>query len=184
MRISRGRPWRRCEMLAGTCSRWLRNAPAPRMRKWLLVVRRASEFCSPSTRISASLFFTEGFQREVVSSCSGSFPNLLKKWRTPPWHCFSLSPTSAGLFALSHESEFESGQCVRPRSVITGYDASKNSYMYRRPGFFVPPGIQRNRATAREACGGPIRGWTPPRIQRRIRSPWSPKTWERSPESK
>lgn len=65
----------------------------------------------------------------MVSSCSGSFPNLLTKWQAPTWHCFSLSPTSAGLFALSHESEFESGQCVRTRSVITGYDASKILYV-------------------------------------------------------
>ena len=149
MRISRGRPWRRCAMLAGRCFRWLRNAPASRMRKWLLSVRRAIKSFSPSTRISASLFSIGGFQREVESSCSGLSPNLPKKWQTPPWHCLSLSPISAGLFASSHVSEFESGPCARPRSADHWrHDATKISCMYRARRLFVLRRIGKCYATA------------------------------------
>jgi len=137
-------------MLAGRCFRWPRNAPASRMRKWLLSARRAIKCFSPSIRISASLFSIGGFQREVESSCSGSFPNLPKKWRTPPWrHCFSLSQIYAGTFALSHVSEFESGPCARPRSADRWrHDATKISYMYRARRFFVLRRIGNCPATA------------------------------------
>jgi len=42
------------------------------------------------------------------------------------WHCSSHSPISTGLFALSHESGFESGQCARPRSADPLQDSAAN----------------------------------------------------------
>jgi len=113
-----------------------------------------------------------GFQREAESSCSGSFPNLPKKWRTPPWHCFSLSPIYAGSFALSHVSEFESGPCARPRSADRWrHDATKISYMYRARRFFVLRRIGKRPATAcAKARGIPLQ--TEPLIT--LDSTWTP----------
>ena len=112
---NRGRPWRRCEMQAGRYSRWLRNAPASRMRRLPLFVGRAGESFLLSTRISATSFSTEGFQREVEST--GPSPNLPTKWQTPPWHYFSLIPISAGLFASSHGIGVRP---MRPDSILSG----------------------------------------------------------------
>ena len=78
--------------------------------------------CSESQRVLLTcdkdfgeLVFRGGLSAGSGACCFGLFPGLPKKWRTRPWHGSSLSPISAGLFALSHESGFESGQCSWPR---------------------------------------------------------------------
>jgi len=93
---------------------------------------QVAALCSESQRVLLTFDkdFGELVFRRGLSAGSGVvlfrfIPESPEAWRPPPQHCSSLSPISAGFFALSRESEFESGPCARPRSADDWcYDAT------------------------------------------------------------